>query len=137
MSNDEHSATAPRLPTAGPGSPASWPRRFAALAVDWILANILAAVVVGGAAWDPQSTAVWAPLICWYLIVVASTATMAASMGQVLLRIRVVHLDGHRVSPITAAVRTALIALVIPPLVFTSQGRGLHDLASNTAVVNV
>ena len=138
MANDDNAATVPRLPESGPGSAGGWPRRFAALFVDWIAANVIAYVITGGeSVRDPQSGALWTPLACWYVVVVVSTAITSASLGQLLLRIRVVHLDGRHVSPITAAVRTFLIALVIPPIVFTSEGRGLHDLASNTVVVKV
>lgn len=138
MAKDDNAATVPRLPESGPGSAGGWPRRFAALFADWIAANLIAYVVTGGeTVWDPQSGAVWAPLACWYVLVVVTTALTGASLGQAMFRIRVAHLDGRRISPITAAVRTLLIALVIPPIVFTSEGRGLHDLASNTVVVKV
>lgn len=138
MANDDNAATASRLPESGPGSPGGWLRRFAALFLDWVVANLIAYVVTGGSTvWDPQSGAVWAPLVCWYVHVVVTTAAAGASLGQLILKIRVVHLDGHRLSPITAAVRTLLIALIIPPMVFTSEGRGLHDLASNTVVVKM
>ncbi len=137
MSNDEHPIIQRRLPDSGRGSAASWPRRFFALMADWIAANILAYAVTGGAeVWNAGSSSVWVPLVCWYGLVVVSTAAVGASLGQVVLGIRIVHLDGHRISPITAAVRTLLIALVIPPLVFDADRRGLHDLASNTAAVN-
>ena len=129
---------APReLPTSGPGSPASWPRRFAALLIDWALANIIAfALSGGGRVWDPQDGAAWMPLVCWFLLVWPATAFTGASPGQWLLNVRVICLHGQRIGVVGAAIRTALILLVIPPLIFTSEGRGLHDLAADSAAVD-
>ncbi|WP_026876913.1 RDD family protein [Jiangella gansuensis] len=137
MSSNQPPATEATLPSQGPGSPASWPRRIAALLLDWLAGNLLAFVVTGGAdVWDATSGLVWMPLICWYVLVVVSTAVAGGSLGQLMVKLRVAHLGGRRISVFVAAVRTLMIALVIPPLVFTHDGRGLHDLASNTAVVN-
>lgn len=127
-----------QLPDHGPGSAAGWGRRFGALLLDWVAGNLVAFIVTGGdsGVWDAQSGVFWLPLICWYLLVVASTTLAGGSLGQLMLGLRVAHLGGRRLGPVIAAVRTLMIALVIPPLVFTRDGRGLHDLASNTVVVN-
>ncbi len=45
-------------------------------------------------------------------------------------------LDHRTVGLWRALVRTALIALVVPPLVFDRDGRGLHDMAAGTVVVH-
>ena len=59
-----------------------------------------------------------------------------ASFGQRLVGIRVVSLDGGRVGVVRALARTVLICLAIPPLIWDRDGRGLHDRAVLTAVVN-
>lgn len=124
------------LPAAGPGSPAGWSRRFVALIIDWIIANVVAVLFAGDDVLNAQSGQVWVPLLCWFVIVTMTTALTGASTGQWLLRIRVVRLDRQRVGLPRAAVRTALIALVVPPLIFDRNRRGLHDMAVNTAAVN-
>jgi uncharacterized RDD family membrane protein YckC len=125
------------LPETGPGSPASWPRRFGALFLDWAAANLVGFVLAGGAPiWQPERGLTWVPLVCWYALVTLFTAFTGASIGQRLLGVRVIRLDRQPVGLPTAAIRTFLIMLVIPPLVFTKEGRGLHDLATNTAAVN-
>lgn len=138
MSSNQPPAPDVQLPEQGPGSPGSWPRRFAALLLDWIAGNLVAFIVTAGdsGVWDAQSSVFWLPLICWYGLVVVFTTLAGGSLGQLMLGLRVMHLDGRRLGPLVAAVRTLMIALVIPPLVFTRDGRGLHDLASNTVVVN-
>ncbi|TDE13475.1 RDD family protein [Jiangella asiatica] len=137
MSSDQPPSTEVTLPAHGPGSPGSWPRRIAALFLDWLAANLIAFVVTGGGeVWDASSGLVWVPLICWYVQVVVTTVLAGGSLGQLLVGLRVAHLGGRRINLLIAAVRTLMIALIIPPLVFTRDGRGLHDLASNTVVVN-
>jgi uncharacterized RDD family membrane protein YckC len=47
----------------------------------------------------------------------------------------VVRLDGRPVTVLGALLRTALICLVIPPLVYNPDRRGLHDLVAGTLTV--
>jgi uncharacterized RDD family membrane protein YckC len=60
----------------------------------------------------------------------------SASFGQLAVRIVVVRLDNRPVSILNALVRTVLICLVIPPVVFNRDNRGLHDLAVGTITLN-
>jgi uncharacterized RDD family membrane protein YckC len=60
------------------------------------------------------------------------TALAGGSFGQLALRIVVARLDGRPINLLQALLRTALICLVIPPLVFNRDNRGLHDLVVNT-----
>ena len=107
-----------------------------ALVIDWILANVVAFAVFGDAVWRPGSGSTWWPLVSFFVLVWLSTASTGASPGQWVLGLRIVRLDRRRVGVLQAAVRTLLILLVVPPLIFTKEGRGLHDLAVNTAAVN-
>jgi uncharacterized RDD family membrane protein YckC len=45
--------------------------------------------------------------------------------------------DPRPVPPHRALLRQVLIALVVPPLVYRPDGRGLHDLAAGSAVVTL
>ena len=67
------------------------------------------------------------------------TALVGGSFGQVATRLRVVSVDGSggNVDLLHALGRQLLIALVIPPLVFRPDGRGLHDMMAGSAVVTV
>jgi uncharacterized RDD family membrane protein YckC len=55
-------------------------------------------------------------------------ALAGGSFGQLLVRIRVHRLDGRPLSLFRALERQLLVCLVVPPLVFRQDGRGLHDL---------
>lgn len=124
------------LPASGPGSPAGWGRRFVALLLDWALANGAAVAIAGTAVWDREQGMIWLPLACWFVLVWLATALTGASLGQWIMRLRVIRLDRRPVGLWIGFIRTALIAMVIPPLIFTPERRGLHDLAAGTVCVN-
>jgi uncharacterized RDD family membrane protein YckC len=100
------------------------------------LANAAAFIMVGGQVWEVGAGLTWLPLACWFGLVWLATAFTGASLGQWMLGLRIVRLGGGRVGIGAAAIRTALILLIIPPLIFDKERRGLHDLAANTAAVN-
>jgi uncharacterized RDD family membrane protein YckC len=64
------------------------------------------------------------------------TAFLGASAGQFLRGLRVVRLDGGPAGIGRAAVRTALLLLLIPALIWDRDGRGLHDKAAGTVLVH-
>ena len=62
------------------------------------------------------------------------TALAGGSFGQLLARIRVLSTQGRPLTLLVAVVRTLLICVVVPPLIFKSEsGRGLHDLWTGSA----
>ena len=63
------------------------------------------------------------------------TALLGGSFGQLVCRVVVARLDGRSVNLLQALLRTFLICLVIPPLVFNADQRGLHDLAVKTVTL--
>lgn len=106
-------------------------RRVAALAIDWAAALLLSRALVG----TPQSSLEsFATLGIFGLEVALLTWLSAASFGQRIVRLRVVGL-GHRLGLVASLLRTLLICLAIPPLIWDSDGRGLHDRAVDSAVV--
>jgi uncharacterized RDD family membrane protein YckC len=124
------------LPELGPGSRAGWGRRIVALFVDWLIANVLVLFATGGTLPWSGELATWLPLLAWAVLVWLSTSLTGASLGQHLLKLRVIRLDRRPVGLLKGGVRTVLIALVIPPLVLDGDGRGLHDVAVGTVVVH-
>jgi uncharacterized RDD family membrane protein YckC len=107
-------------------------RRVLALLVDWFASKAVAGLVVGSGVWTTNGVEqlwVFAVFIAEASIL---TALTGGSFGQLLFRIRVVRVDGRPLTLLHAVVRTVLICLVIPPLVFNRDQRGLHDLAVAT-----
>ena len=124
------------LPDQGAGSVAGWGVRVAALVIDWVAANFAAvAIARDSSVWSAQSSYGWLPWVVWFVEVWLLTSLTGSSFGQRFLRITVLRLDHRRVGLLRGFVRTALIALIIPPLVFDRDGRGLHYMAVGTIVV--
>jgi hypothetical protein len=69
----------------------------------------------------------------WLLSLLAVGA--GGSAGQLILRIGVRRVNGRVLDPIRVLARTLLILLVIPPVVYNRDQRGLHDLAVDSIVV--
>jgi uncharacterized RDD family membrane protein YckC len=65
------------------------------------------------------------------------TSLTGASFGQFVVRERVVRLDRRRVGPLTATLRTLLLALLVPVFLVGQDGRGLHDRVAGTDVVRL
>ena len=122
------------LPQDGPGSVASWGRRFLALTIDWFASMLVAAAFLGGAVWG-QGWEAWAPMGVFLIEATVLTPLMGGSFGQLLMRVAVVRLDSRPVNLLQALARTLLICLVVPPLIFNRDNRGLHDLAVGTVTL--
>ncbi len=122
------------LPEEGSRSVAGWGRRVAALFIDWF-ASLLVTQVIGAYADLSADAERSLPLLVFFLEVTLFTALAGGSFGQLALRIVVVRLDGRPVTILAALLRTLLICLVIPPVVFNRDNRGLHDLAVGTVTL--
>ncbi len=112
-----------------PGAPtvASWGRRIIAFLIDWFASWLVAVVVFGPSLLD-VGNGQWQPLLVFWIESSVGVAFAGASFGQLVTRIRVHRPDGRPLGLFRALARQALICLVIPPLVFREDGRGLHDL---------
>jgi uncharacterized RDD family membrane protein YckC len=123
------------LPADGASSVAGFGRRLAALTVDWVLGLLIGGLFEGADALVTPGFN-WVVLGVWFLITAAPVAVFGASAGMTAFGIRVASIDSAAVVGVPRAVlRTALIALVVPPLVRDADGRGWHDRATRTVVV--
>jgi uncharacterized RDD family membrane protein YckC len=122
------------LPDSGSRSVASWGRRIAALVIDWFASMLVAGLIFGGAIWG-QGWQAWMPMAVFFVEASLLTALAGGSFGQLALRVAVARLDNTPLTLGHALLRTLLICLVVPPLVFNRDNRGLHDLAVKTIVL--
>lgn len=119
---------------------ASWGRRFLALLVDWLASTLVTVFIVGPERYGEVGGS--ASLITTGVYVVEAallTWLVGGSFGKIATGLRVVPADGvlRPINPLRLLLRQVLVALVIPPLVFRPDGRGLHDVATGTATVKV
>ena len=118
------------LPADGPGSLASFGSRVGAFFVDAVAAALVAGLVTA-----PSLPGNWS-LVPFGLITVGTLVAFGQTPGMRLLGLRLAHPDtGQRLAVWRALVRTALLMLLVPALVVDSDGRGLHDRLTDTAVI--
>ena len=123
------------LPPDGRGSVASWARRIVALFIDWFASLLVASVIAGPAVMAGHGWETWLPLLVFWVEASFFTALLGGSFGQLVMRVAVVHIDGRPVSLFVALVRTLMICLVVPPVIYNLDRRGLHDLAARTVTI--
>jgi len=123
------------LPEQGPGAVAGWGQRILALCIDWAVSLLVVSAFVGNAVWTGRGAVAWAPLGVLFVQLTLLTGMLGASLGQRVVGVGVMRLDGRPAGLARAALRSLLICLAIPPLVFDRDRRGLHDLAVGTVVV--
>jgi len=116
------------LPERGPGSVASMGRRVLALIIDWLLCMLIAYWLTHSQFWT---------IVVFAIEDYVLTALTGSTVGKRLLGIRVIRTGGGLVGLRWAAVRTAILLTVVPPLLTDRDLRGLHDRASDTIVVRM
>ncbi|MEX5635444.1 RDD family protein [Parafrankia sp. FMc2] len=124
------------LPADGPGSVVGFGPRIVAYLVDAVIANLLVGVlfIVGfDAAADIRGLAVYGAFLLEEFLLVA---VAGQTIGMRLAGIRVIRArDGARQSWSWIAVRTLLLALLVPAFIWDRDLRGTHDRAAGTVVV--
>lgn len=120
---------------------ASWGRRILALVVDWFASTLVVLAIVGLEEYTrPETTlADFLPLFVFVIESALFTWLLGGSFGKLLTGLRVVPAAGRGTlhNPLTLLARQVAIAIVIPPLVFRQDGRGLHDILAGTANVTM
>ncbi|WP_405741324.1 RDD family protein [Streptomyces sp. NBC_01525] len=122
------------LPEEGPGSIARPGRRFAALFIDWALCMLIAYGLLSGG--HAQAASNWA-LAVFAVLSVLTVGTVGFTPGKRLLGLRVVAEGGGRLSLPRVVVRTVLLAIVIPAVIWDRDGRGLHDRLSRAVQIRI
>ena len=123
------------LPESGRGSVASWGRRILALCVDWFASILVAGAIVGPGVMSSRGWEAWMPMLVFLVEGSVLTPLVGGSFGQLLLRVAVVRLDRRPVNLLVACCATLLICLVVPPVIYNRDRRGLHDLVAGTVTV--
>lgn len=117
------------LPEAGPGSMARAGRRIIAIVIDWGIALLISNFAFAGDS--------WATLAIFAAEQILLVGTLGYSIGHRIAGIHVVKLGGGTAGPLAGLVRTLLLCLVIPAVIFDPDQRGLHDRAMNTVLIRM
>ena len=122
-----------------PFETASWGRRALALIVDWAASSFVVILFMGWSDYARTGSPGGAYVLLVFVVESALlTATIGGSFGKMATRLRVVRVDGGgNVDLLRSLARAVGVALVIPPLVFRPDRRGLHDVLAGTATVTL
>jgi uncharacterized RDD family membrane protein YckC len=139
------------LPADGPGSVPGFGARSAAFAVDAVLSGLAALLLFPVRDVEDRSiTSDLAPVVVLAVVYLVGLTLTGQTLGMRLFRLRVRPvprpgagpagpvLDATpalRVGLVSAALRTALLVLLVPALISDRDRRGLHDMAAGTVVV--
>ncbi len=106
-------------------------RRIAALAIDWVAAIVIALLFA------PYSSMLhsWVTLGIFALMQILFIPTIGGSVGHRLVGLRVLPVAGGWVGPWRPVVRTALLVIVLPAVVWDSDQRGFHDKIAGTVLI--
>lgn len=122
------------LPRRGP---APWPAsgsRLGAVAIDWVGCQLIAyGLITHG---NLAATGNWT-LGLFVALAVLTVGTVGFTPGKRILGLRVIGQDGGRLGIVRVVVRTLLLALLIPALVWDRDGRGLHDRLAGAVQVRI
>jgi uncharacterized RDD family membrane protein YckC len=122
------------LPEEGPGSIAPLGRRFGAIFVDWGLCLLIAYGLF--ARGDQQAAGNWA-LAVFLVLSLLTVGTVGSTPGKRLFGLRVIAVGGGRLSIPRVIVRSLLLVLAIPALIWDRDSRGLHDRFSGAVQVRI
>ncbi|QIM18490.1 RDD family protein [Leucobacter coleopterorum] len=117
------------LPEEGFRSVARAGRRIFAILIDWGIALLIGNLIASGSATS------WATLIVFALMQMIFIPTIGGSIGHRILGLRVAPLTGGWVGFWRPIVRTLLLVIVIPVLVWDSDQRGFHDKIAGTVLI--
>lgn len=104
-------------------------RRLAGIAIDWALA-----VGISLAFFTYNE---FATLLVFMILQIVFIPTIGGSIGQRVVGLRTVALQGGWVGLWRPAVRTLLLVLALPALVWDSDQRGFHDKVAGTVLIRV
>jgi len=124
------------MPADGPGAFAGISRRIFALFADWLIATFLARLIFSEISTNTLIFG-FAQLAVFLGLTTILIGLFGSTIGHLLLGIGVRKTDGSLPGLPAAAVRQALVCLVIPIVVWDDDGRGLHDKAAGTVCVAV
>lgn len=140
MATPENSYPGARLglPASGSGSVARFGRRLVALIIDYAAATLVATAFFGYDQFALPSEAglsLFAPMTVFAALNLLFVPSIGGTPGHRIVGLRMQRFSGGWVGLWRPIVRTALLVLVIPALVWDADQRGLHDKLAGTILL--
>lgn len=126
-----------KLPETGPQSVARVGRRIAAIFIDWVIAIVVTMLATGASYALVSSTALGQVTTLGIFVVMQMLGIWAigGSLGHRAVGLHVVGISGGKLEFWRPVVRSILVGLVIPALVWDSDQRGFHDKIAGTILL--
>ena len=124
------------LPAAGPLSVSGLGRRFGAIFLDWLCCLLIVSLITRERLFTPGHNATYT-LAAFGAENLILLSMMGSTFGMRVFGIGVRRVDGRRLPLGWVAVRTALLLVVIPAVIYDADQRGYHDNAANSVVVRL
>jgi len=121
------------LPQFGSRSIARPIRRIVALSIDWAIASLCSWIFFR----TEQDTNAFVTLGIFAVLQYLFLLTLNGGIGHLICRMRLVPVHGGYLGAWRPAVRTALLCLAIPALIWDADQRGFHDKLSGTVLVRI
>jgi len=122
------------LPQQGTDSVGRFGRRLVAVFIDWTMCQLVAYAAFGVTVGQGNSGS-WAPLGIFAVENLLLLSTLGSTFGQRLLGLQLASVTGGRASVVQILVRTILLCLAVPALIWDRDQRGLHDKAASTVLI--
>ncbi|HEU5144995.1 MAG TPA: RDD family protein [Dermatophilaceae bacterium] len=127
------------MPQSGTGSIGRFGRRLGGVLIDWGIAALIARGLFGvplpfsgTPTTGAQSFIVLGVFGLMHLLLVG---TLGSTIGHRAVGLQVRSLGGGRATLLQALLRTVLLCLFIPAVIWDRDGRGMHDKVPNTVIV--
>ncbi|WP_105036844.1 RDD family protein [Cryobacterium aureum] len=115
------------FPRIGPSSIGRPGRRLLGFAIDWALAIGVSKIFFS---YDPAAN-----LIIFVIMQIVFIPTIGASIGHRLVGLRLISIHGGWIGLWRPVVRSLLLGIALPALVWDSDQRGFHDKIAGTALI--
>lgn len=125
------------LPETGHQSVARIGRRILALMLDWISAILITMLMTGTnyVALASSNAGQLTILAVFVALQILGIWAIGGSMGHRICGLYLVNVRGGKLDPWRPVIRSVLLGLVIPALVWDSDQRGFHDKIAGTILL--
>lgn len=108
-------------------------RRLLALVIDWALCLLISYALLGYHNGQAGLTG-FEPLLVFFIENVLLVGTLGTTLGHRIAGLRVSRVNGRIVGLLHGSLRSLLLCLVLPAVIWDADRRGFHDLLAGTII---